>query len=154
MGVCGGHVAACHTFTLRLTAVMLVMEARGTDESISPKRVPCARHHGTGGSGNQGKANYFDGGTGVGGAARHFPRINALLTASCSPLRRPISGAILSPEREDTGSPIKYDTNDVIRSGFFLLLRRNGESLDKAYFLLAKLIAGPPPVLNFADVRW
>ena len=48
----------------------------------------------------------------------------------------------------------KYDTNDVIRSGFFLLLRRNGESLDKAYFLLAKLIAGPPPVLNFADVRW
>jgi hypothetical protein len=23
-GVCGGHVAACRTFTLRLTAVMLV----------------------------------------------------------------------------------------------------------------------------------
>ena len=30
VGICGVHVAACHTFTLRLTAVMLVMEARGS----------------------------------------------------------------------------------------------------------------------------
>ena len=59
-GVCGGHVAACHTFILRPTAVILA----------------------TGCSGNQGKANYCDGGTGGGGAARHFSRINALLTAS------------------------------------------------------------------------
>jgi len=28
-GVCGGHVAACLTFTLRLAAVMLVTEVIG-----------------------------------------------------------------------------------------------------------------------------
>ena len=50
--VCGGHAAAPATFTLRLTAVMLVMEARGADESNSPKRVSGAGHHGTRGSGN------------------------------------------------------------------------------------------------------
>ena len=39
------------TFTLRLIAVMLAMEARGTDESNSPKRVSGAGH-GIRGSGN------------------------------------------------------------------------------------------------------
>ncbi len=33
---------AAAAFTPRPVAVMLVTEARGTDESNSPKRVPCA----------------------------------------------------------------------------------------------------------------
>ena len=49
-------VAASDTFTLRLTAGMLVTEATGTDESKSPKRVSCAGHHGNGGSGICGAA--------------------------------------------------------------------------------------------------
>ena len=42
------------TFTLRLTAGMLVTEAMGTDESTSPTRVSGACHHGTCGSGRCG----------------------------------------------------------------------------------------------------
>ncbi len=38
-GVCSAHAAAADTFTLRLAAVMLVTEARGTDEGNSPKWV-------------------------------------------------------------------------------------------------------------------
>ena len=44
------------TFTLRLTAVMLVTEATGANESNSPKRVSGAGHHGTSGSGTCGAA--------------------------------------------------------------------------------------------------
>ena len=37
VGACGDHAAATDTFTPRLAAVMLVMEAKGADESNSPK---------------------------------------------------------------------------------------------------------------------
>ncbi len=56
VGFCGGqfgdqpHIAG-DTFAQRLTAVMLMTEIGGTDESNSPKRVSGAGHHGTGGSG-------------------------------------------------------------------------------------------------------
>ena len=41
-GVCGGHVAACLIFTLRLTAVMLVTEARAGDAHQTPSGIPSA----------------------------------------------------------------------------------------------------------------
>ncbi len=56
MAVAGGiPLLIADTFTLRLTAVMLVTETGQTDESNSPKRVPCAYHHaGVRGSGKCG----------------------------------------------------------------------------------------------------